>query len=429
MAGRVAALLGVLLGLSLPGPSTAAAASAPCVAGIASGTCRAWTGTVTFVADGDTFDADLSGDGTRASRRIRVTGIDAMELRRYSRDPRQRRGACHAVPATARLERLIRAGGSRVRLTARRAASRTGGRLRRSAAVRIDGRWRDLGLALVSEGHALWLPNGDEWAPNLAYSRAAAGARAAGLRLWDPAACASGPAQTAAGLTLRVNADADGTDTRNVNGEWVRIRNDDPSATVPLGGWWLRDSFHRRYRFPPSARIAPLETIIVRAGRGTSAGSTFHWGLTAPAFENPTADARAIGDGAYLFDPHGDLRASMLYPCRVACGDPTGGTIGVRAQFRGEEHVVLRNSGAAPVALDAFQLRSPPYAYDFPPGAVLAAGEELRVMAGGSAERDRAGVRHWGKPHRILDDAGDVVSLSTYDGIVAACTAWGTGRC
>jgi hypothetical protein len=36
-------------------------------------------------------------------------------------------------------------------------------------------------------------------------------------------------------------------------------------------------------------------------------------------FDNPSFDAKAAGDGGYLFDPRGDLRAWMLWPCVHAC--------------------------------------------------------------------------------------------------------------
>ena len=36
------------------------------------------------------------------------------------------------------------------------------------------------------------------------------------------------------------------------------------------------------------------------------------WTLAHPMFENPPPDGRALGDGAYLFDPQGDLRAWMM---------------------------------------------------------------------------------------------------------------------
>jgi hypothetical protein len=53
--------------------------------------------------------------------------------------------------------------------------------------------------------------------------------------------------------------------------------------------------------------------VTVRVGPGRSGGSTFHWGLPSPVFENASRDARGIGDGGYLFDPQGDLRAWRMY--------------------------------------------------------------------------------------------------------------------
>ncbi len=49
-------------------------------------------------------------------------------------------------------------------------------------------------------------------------------------------------------------------------------------------------------------------------GRGADAGDTFHRGLPTPPFGNPSYDERATGDGGYLFDPRGNLRASVIYP-------------------------------------------------------------------------------------------------------------------
>jgi hypothetical protein len=52
----------------------------------------------------------------------------------------------------------------------------------------------------------------------------------------------------------------------------------------------------------------------VHVGKGTASATHKYWGMTAPVFDNPTSDAKAIGDGGYLFDAQGDLRAWMLYP-------------------------------------------------------------------------------------------------------------------
>src|SRR5918997_47765 len=106
--------------------------------------------------------------------------------------------AALALAAAARLERLIRAGRGVVRLAAQDPRSRAGSRLRRAVYVRIDGRWVDVAHVLLGEGHALWLPNGVEWAWNLSHSEAAERAAARGLRLWDTDSCGTGPQEGAA---------------------------------------------------------------------------------------------------------------------------------------------------------------------------------------------------------------------------------------
>jgi endonuclease YncB( thermonuclease family) len=280
-------------------PAAAGASTGPCARG--GPTCHFWTGKVTFIADGDTIDVRIGG----AVHPIRITGINAMELTRYSKYPGRRRGDCQGVAATNRLEHLLRQGDLRVRLAARNPASRSGHRLRRQVSVRIGGQWVDVGRDLLANGLALWLPNDVESAWKDEYRVLSEQARDAGLRLWNPQGCGVGPSPNA-GLTMRLNWDADGNDGANVNGEWARISN--PSgAPVSLHHWRFRDSALRHFTFPASAVIPAGGSIVLRMGRGADGGDVLHWGLPAPPFENN-------GDGAYLFDPRGNLRASVIYP-------------------------------------------------------------------------------------------------------------------
>src|SRR5215203_3799925 len=94
--------------LLLATAATATAATGPCMPG--GPTCHFWAGKVTFIADGDTIDVRIGGH----VKRVRITGLNAMEMTRYSKYPARRRGACHAVAATARIEQLLRAGHLRV---------------------------------------------------------------------------------------------------------------------------------------------------------------------------------------------------------------------------------------------------------------------------------------------------------------------------
>ncbi|MEV6300045.1 lamin tail domain-containing protein [Actinoplanes sp. NPDC051861] len=297
-----------LTGLAAP----AQAATAACSATAGSPRCQVWTGKVSWVADGDTLRVDLAGDGTTELKSIRVLGIQAMEQSKYSPKPANRRGDCHALAATARVEQLVKAGGGTVRITSISAASRSGDRPLRSVAVKINGRWQDIGLDLVRRGHALWLPFAGEWAWDEAYRAAAQQAAREKRALYDTDTCGVGPAQTA-GLTLRVNYDPDGVDQQNLNGEWFQITNPSASA-VSLAGWWVRDSGLRRYTFPAGTVVPADGAVYVHVGKGSATATDHYWGLTQPIFTNVDPAAHAYGDGGYLFDPQGDLRAWMIYP-------------------------------------------------------------------------------------------------------------------
>ncbi|MDI6097159.1 lamin tail domain-containing protein [Actinoplanes sp. NEAU-A12] len=297
-----------LAGLAAP----AHAAGAACRAVAGSPHCQVWTGKVDWVPDGDTLRVDLAGDGTRNVVSVRVLGIQAMEQHVYSHYPERRKGDCHALAANARLEQLIKAGGGTVRLTALKASSKSGSRPLRSVAVKIGGQWQDVGEQMVRGGFTLWQAFPGEWAMDEVYHRAAKEAAAAGRGLYDPASCKPGPAQNS-GLTVTVNADAEGLDEKNLNGEWFRVHN--PSAAdVPIGGWWVRDSGLRRYTFP-AGTVAPAGgDVYVHIGKGKDTAGHKYWGLTKPIFSNVDPAAHSVGDGGYLFDVHGDLRTWMIYP-------------------------------------------------------------------------------------------------------------------
>ena len=278
------------------------------------------TGYVTNVYDGDTIAVDIAGDGTSTPVHIRLAGIQAMEMTKYSSDPALQRGECHAVPATRRLTQL--ALHKKVRVTARDSSSKSGSRLRRVVWVYVDGAWRDVAQIMLREGHGLFLVNRVEYATNRGVEYAAQVAASRRYGMWDTDFCGSGPYQAAA-LRLAVQWDAAGNDATNVNGEWFRIANDS-SYAVPIGGWWVRDSAYRGtlargYTFPSWAKIPARGSVTVHVGKGTSSGTRFYMGESAPIFENTTSSPTYIGDGGYLFDPQGDLRAWRMYPCRYAC--------------------------------------------------------------------------------------------------------------
>jgi endonuclease YncB( thermonuclease family) len=289
-------------------------------------------GRVLYVADGDTIDVAVDGTSTdpdgdrRPGTRIRFLATQAMELHTYHHDLSRVTGECHAVEAAQRLASLLMSDGTgrRVRLTARDATSSNLGRSARFVATQgTDGNWHDVGAVLVREGQVVPSYQRNEYTWNSAYRKLSQAAAADGVGIWDRDTCGAGPAAT---VSVRVHWDAEGNDAVNVNGEYVRVTNRGPK-TVNLAGWWVRDSAtraaatlaaHRRgFILPAGATVAPGRSLLVHVGKKPQhpAADHYYYGQSSPIFENPTDKPSYLGDGAYLFDPDGDLRAWQQYPC------------------------------------------------------------------------------------------------------------------
>ena len=406
------------------------AARGPCIPGKKKPTCRIWTGTVGPVDDGDTITVDIARDGSSKPKKIRLTGIQAMELTRYGAK-RGRLGDCHAVEAAERLEEIIRRGRSKVRIAARSASSTTGARnrLRRSITVKHGRKRVDPAKQLIEEGLGLWFPHAVEWPWNKTYSRLAERARLKGLGIWNPSACGGGPSSTAVPLRMKVKWDAGGVDSSDPNGEWARITNPDPKRAISLRGWWFRDSHLRRYEFPDSAEIQPGGSIRVHPGNGPIDANTFHWGLGETIFENASRDRKQMGDGGYLFDAKGNLRAAVQYPCRVACSEPLAGKVELKAQAKGREKIVVRNVSSTTVFLWEYEIESRPWFYEFDRDAILPPGAEFTLWVGQADGPESSLNRGWNFEVGLLGDKRDVVTLRNPLGAPVVCDAWGGMSC
>jgi micrococcal nuclease len=446
---RITLLLAAVLAgiIALGAAATANAQSkVPCIPGTSAPLCHVQTGKATFISDGDTIEVDIAGDGTGASKSIRFIGINAMELSRYSKYADRRRGVCHGLEAAALVEGYVKRSRWRVRLLSQAPNPTTGHRLRRSVFVKVGGKWTDLAKIVISEGHALWLPNGGEWAHNREYHLLAEQAAAAQKNLWNPAGCGVGPSPDAQ-LGVSVNWDADGDDNKNLNGEWVDIRNFG-AAPVSLAGWWVRDSYllYNKnhvpgFEFPSYAVIEPGGKARVHMGCGLNTPanpSTFYWCQPDTIFENVSWDRKAAGDGAYLFDPRGNLRKPGMYPCLSNCSDPLAGKVKLRAQPIGlDEMFTIQNLTDVPLDLDGYIVklhldgRNDRFIFGYTLGgdSTLAPGETLELHLQGPSSRNSRLAKHLGRNQYALKDSGNKVSLRTTSDIVVDCDAWGNSRC
>jgi hypothetical protein len=318
----------------------------------------------------------------------------------------------------------MRLGHHRVRLAAQSPSTDYRGRLFRSVAVKIRGHWRDVGETEMAKGVTLWMHVAKETAWNRRYNTLGQQAARKHIGLWNPTTCGNGPSQNLP-LKVWVMSDPLGPDT--AHGEFVKVQNSSPTASVPLAGWWVRDSGLRRFTFPPGTVLAPGHTITVYSGKGRNVGEAFYWGLPGTVFEN-SANGGDVGDGAYLFDPQGDLRHYLVYPCLVACTDPNQGAVRVIEHAVGREYVLVRNISSHPVDLYGYELRMSG-GYAFGAGSVLEPGETMEVDVTGDPSRDTRLVRHMGIDDPYLPNRGGAVSLTTFDEIVLACDSWGSGKC
>ena len=349
---------------------------------------------VVAVGDGDTFKARIGN--SKHLQLVRMTGIQAMELKVYGRR-KGRKGECNAVKAADALDKMVRRKTVRLVSVKRDAITKgSRGRYRRSVQVKIGGRWVDPALELLRKSLVLWFPNGQEWAWNRQYSQVAAEMAAQGRGIWDPESCGPGPG-AGIPLSMKLKWDAQGSDGKAPNEEWARITNLDPTRTLDMHNWWFRDSHLRpRLEFPAGAQIPPGGSIKVHAGRGQHDADSFYWGLGEAPWENVVGGARAMGDGGYLFDPKGNVRAFVQYPCRVNCFEPAAGRVSIQATYRGTEFVTLTNTSSTPVDLSYYEVESVPWFYEFEPFTVLQPGQALVLYIGNGGPQGRAIVKNWG---------------------------------
>ena len=346
------ALAATLLAATLAA-DPAAARRAPCAEGAKQPLCTFQDARAVFIADGDTIRVRLGG----RLQNVRFTGINAMELTRYSKYPSRRRGACHGLEATAFVERAIKRSGWKVRLAAQKLSSRAEKRLRRSVWVKQGGRWRD--LASWSCRPAWRCGSRTASSTRTTASTPCSPRRRAAARkaLYDPGACGAGPDQDLP-IGVTVNWDADGNDAQDLNGEWVDIHNggDRDAAARRLVGARLLAALRRGrvpgYRLPPRPSSRPARRC---ACASAAAPRRARAALVPEASRRSRTSARwrrDMGDGAYLFDPQGDLRAWQIYPCLVACSDPLAGKVeltcsrGATSRSRSRTRAACRSTSA-----------------------------------------------------------------------------------
>jgi competence protein ComEC len=102
-----------------------------------------------------------------------------------------------------------------------------------------------------------------------------------------------------------INADAEGDDRENLNGEYVVLENTGEES-LELSGWQLEEGAGRTYTFPDGFSLGPGERVTVYTGSGTDTDTELYWGQDGPVWNND-------GDTLTVIDAGGDTVLEESY--------------------------------------------------------------------------------------------------------------------
>ena len=94
-----------------------------------------------------------------------------------------------------------------------------------------------------------------------------------------------------------VHADASGSDTDNLNDEYVVFENTG-SGSLDLSGYTVEDEAAHTYAFPSGFTLDAGTTVTLHSGSGTDSSSDLYWGSGSAIWNNS-------GDTVYVFDETG----------------------------------------------------------------------------------------------------------------------------
>jgi len=392
---------------------------------------------ITAVLDGDTIDVRI--DGQSEDSRIRIVGIQAMEIDHTDSSDLN---DCFADEATQRLTEITGGVGAQVILRAKNPDQRDRfGRLPRHVFVKDGDKEIDVSKQMLEEGLVLPMEYYDEDTYAEAYFQVAQEARRAQIGLWSPTNhCQTSADSEDVNFEIVVHYDANGDDYDNLEDEWVKIKNHS-GRSVDLSHWWLRDSALHFFRFPASTVIGDDEELIIRGGTGTSTADELFWGNSEPIFSNSK-------DGIYLQDyldydaedtettysPKGNLKASFIYPCIGTCTDALQGKIDLIAHYDAQgddtqnvndEWVRISNISDEDINLENYLLHyslSGSREYTFERTDTLHPGESMLIHMGKGS--DSRLVKYVGRSTPILSNSSGKVWMTTYDRILIDAFSW-----
>ncbi len=387
-----------------------------------------WTGTVTNIADGDTFDiawdsiSDAPEHEGSPITRIRVAGIDTNET-----DPSE----CYADIAETRLEQILPIG-EPVKLVAedKNSISFSGPQPRAIRHVFYGATLNtNVATQMIEEG--MGLPANFSQEPSYKSEYFAAGEQAMldEVGMWQSGVCGGTPASWP-NVTSYVNYDAEGDDNDNLNGEYIEIQNNG-SSTLNISDWTLRGSARlngNTYTLPSVARVYAGGVHRVYTGSGTDTATRTYLGLDSAWLNNGS-------DVFYLRDEDLNVRLAKFWPCTVSCipeksvvvEDVSYDAKGSDADNPNGEWIRLRNVGNTTINLKNWRIKESGKFYRFDESDSIQPGKRFIVYIGSGSSS--SSVKYWGNSSGILNNSGDdYVRVLNPDSVAVDCYTWGSGN-
>ena len=101
-----------------------------------------------------------------------------------------------------------------------------------------------------------------------------------------PVTTDGGTDDKAGALTITdIHADAEGTESENLNDEYIVFENTGAEA-LDLSGWTVSDAAGHTYTFPSGATIEPGATLTLHTGSGSDTATDRYWGSGSAVWNN-----------------------------------------------------------------------------------------------------------------------------------------------
>jgi endonuclease YncB( thermonuclease family) len=211
---------------------------------------------------------------------------------------------------------------------------------------------------------------------------------------------------------VQVHADAAGTESENLNDEYVVFENVG-DATVDLTNYVVTDGAGYAYTFSEFG-LDPGARVTLHTGSGTDTATDVYWNRGSAVWNN-------TGDTVTLTDDAGSVVLQVTYEDDGF--DDTGGDDGSAVDGMtitnvsedgatlNDEYVVVENGGSAGVDMSGWTLSDAAgYTYDFPSGFALDAGATVTLHTGSGT--DTSTDLYWGYASAVWNNSGDTATLT-----------------